>query len=67
MRRSSKGFEYSEGMYYFTIKNHPNNITMHRKDKEMAISTYKHYQEVGKEVVWLGKWNGKNFIEASVS
>ena len=67
MRRSTKGFEYTEGNYYFTIKNNSSNITMHRKDKEMAISTYRHYQGVGKQVIWLGKWDGKNFVEASIS
>ena len=67
MRRSSKGFDYSEGIYYFTIKNHPSNIIMHRKSKDLAVSTFRHYQDVGKQVIWLGKWDGKNFVEANVS
>ena len=65
-RRRKKGFEFSDGIYYFTIKSRPNNITLHRKDKSIAIDTFKRYQGVGKEVEWLGKWDGEGFTETIV-
>lgn len=52
-----------KGNWYFTIKSIPNNITIYRKSKEAAAETYKKYQRAGKEVEWLGKWDGKKFIE----
>lgn len=65
-RRRTKGFDYADGVYYFTIKTRPNNITMHRKDKGAAVKTFQRYEEIGKEVEWLGKWDGKNFTETSL-
>ncbi len=64
MRRRNS-FEYGEGKYYFTIKSYPNNITIHRKDKTKAISAFKNYKAAGKDIEWLGKWNGKNFVEST--
>ena len=65
MRRRNS-FEYGEGKYYFMIKSYPNNITIHRKDKEKAISAFRNYREAGKDIEWLGKWNGKIFIESNI-
>ena len=63
--RKRSSFEYGEGKYYFTIKSSPNNITIHRKEKATAIAAFIQYKEAGKEVEWLGKWNGKVFVESS--
>lgn len=65
MRRSKK-FDYGEGKYYFTLKSSPSNITMHRNTKEEANMTYKKYVDLGKDVEWHGKWDGKKFIESGV-
>jgi len=61
-----KNFSYGKGKYYFTIKSLPNNITMFRNSKMDAISTFRKYLIAGKSVEWLGKWNGKEFIESQV-
>lgn len=54
-----------KGNWYFTIKSIPNNITIYRKNKETAVEAYRKYQRAGKEVEWLGKWDGKKFTESS--
>jgi hypothetical protein len=63
--RYKKGFNYSKSTYYFTVKAIPNNITIYRKSKEAAVDAYQKYVSLGKETEWLGKWNGKQFIEAN--
>lgn len=62
-RRSRKGFDYGKGKYYITIKSIPNNITMNRSDVKAAADVYHRYVQLGKEVEWHGKWNGKNWDE----
>ena len=62
-KRKKKGFEFSEGVYYFTIKGGRNNITVHRKEKSSAISVFKRYESVGKDIEWHGMWDGKQFVE----
>lgn len=64
--RFSKNFSPGKGKYYFTIKSIPNNITIYRKNKSAAASAFRRYQKAGKEVEWLGKWDGKKFIENAV-
>ncbi|MCB0519781.1 MAG: hypothetical protein H6577_13145 [Lewinellaceae bacterium] len=63
--RKRNSFEYGEGKYYFTIKSHPSNITIHRKQREMAEAAFRQYKMEGKDIEWLGKWNGKTFVECS--
>ncbi len=65
MRRSTKGFEFADGVYYFTIKSSPNNITIHRRDKQDAVRVFKQYVELGKDVEWLGRRDGKKFVETT--
>ena len=62
-RRRKKGFEFSEGTYYFKIKGKPYNITISRKDETNAKNRFQHYQNVGKNAEWMGMWNGKEFEE----
>ncbi len=54
-----------KGKYYFTIKSNPNNITIFRNSKRSAVDAFMKYYRLGKEVEWLGKWDGKKFIENS--
>ncbi len=61
-----KNFAMGKGKYYFTIKSVPNNITIFRKSKDAAIATFKKYQKAGKEIEWLGKWDGKKFVDSSM-
>ena len=63
--RSKKNFTMGKGKYYFTIKSTPNNITMYRKTKQAAADAFMRYKRLGKEVEWLGKWDGKKFTESS--
>jgi hypothetical protein len=63
--RYKKGFNYAKSTYYFTVKSVPNNITIYRKSKEAAVDAYQKYVSLGKETEWLGKWNGKQFVEAT--
>ena len=62
MRRSKK-FDFGVGKYYFTLKSSPSNITMHRNTRGEAELTYKKYINLGKDVEWHGKWEGKKFSE----
>ncbi|MCB0570332.1 MAG: hypothetical protein KDC66_11235 [Phaeodactylibacter sp.] len=63
--RPRKSYTMGEGKYYFTIKAVPNNITIFRKTKNAAIEAFQKYMRAGKEVEWLGKWDGKKFIESA--
>lgn len=63
--RSKKNFTMGKDKYYFTIKSTPNNITMYRKSKQAATDAFTRYKRLGKEVEWLGKWDGKKFTESS--
>lgn len=63
-RMSTKRFDYAKGIYYFNIKNGFNsNITIKRMKKDEAITTFQSYQRKKKNCEWLGKWDGKKFIE----
>ncbi len=62
----AKKFEYGEGIYYFNIRNGGHNsITIKRKDKEDAINRFLSYKSLGKDCEWLGRWEGKKFVETS--
>jgi hypothetical protein len=62
---SRKNFTPGKGKYYFTVRSAPNNITMYRKTRKEAIEIYQHYKKVGKDIEWLGKWDGKKFVEST--
>ena len=65
MRRKSKGFDYADGIYYFTIKSTPNNITIHRTNKADAAQSYIQYCKLGKNVEWHGRREGKKFVDST--
>ena len=64
-RKSMKKFDFGKGIYYFNInKGFNSNITIKRIEKETAIEVYRNYLKTHKgSVEWLGKWDGKKFIE----
>ncbi len=64
--RLRKKYAMGKGKYYFTIKSVPNNITIFRKTKAAAVAAFRKYQKAGKEIEWLGKWDGKKFTEDSM-
>lgn len=61
--RPNKNISLGKDKYYFTIKSTPNNITIFRKTYKAASDAFQQYRKLGKECEWLGKWNGKKFIE----
>lgn len=64
---ASKKFEYGEGVYYFNIRNGgQSSITIKRMVKNEAVDRFWSYKNLGKEVEWLGKWDGKKFTETSM-
>lgn len=67
-RRSSKKFEFGEGIYYFNINKGTNsNITIKRMDKSKAIEAFKSYVKSYREKAeWLGKWDGSKFIDKDI-
>ncbi len=64
--RSKKNFAMGKGKYYFTIRSTPNNITIYRKTKKAALDAFNRYKALGKDCEWLGQWDGKKFVEASL-
>ncbi|MEM6967567.1 MAG: hypothetical protein AAF573_22575 [Bacteroidota bacterium] len=66
MRRRKK-FPKKIGVYFFEIKmGYNNTITIFRKSKKDAIQAFKNYIKQKKDIQWLGKWDGKKFIETDV-
>ncbi len=65
MRRSTKKFDFADGKYYFTIKTTPSNITLSRTSKKEAQQVFKKYFDLGKTMEWLGRWEGKKFVETA--
>ena len=63
---NKKKINYSEDVYYFDIYTNNYPVTIHRKDRELAIKTFRRYQRAGKRCQWLGRWNGKKFEESQV-
>ena len=64
--RPSKKFDFGTGKYYLTINSIPNNVTIFRNNKKAALDAFRKYSEVGKKIEWLGKWNGKKFMETNI-
>jgi len=63
----AKKFDYGKGVYYFNIRNGGHNsITIKRTDKDEAVRRFLSYKNLGKDCEWLGKWDGKKFIESSL-
>lgn len=64
---ASKKFEYGVGIYYFNIRNGgQSSITIKRTKKAEAVDRFYSYKNLGKEVEWLGKWEGKKFSETGM-
>lgn len=63
----NKHFTKAVGKYYFSIKmGHNNTILISRKTEEEAKYAYGNYVNQKKEIEWLGKWDGKKFIETDL-
>ena len=60
-----KQFTLGVGEYYFNIRTGQQNITLSRSEKKDAVYAFLNYVELGKDVEWLGKWEGKKFSETS--
>lgn len=63
-RRSTKKFEFGKGIYYIEInKGYQSSITIKRTSKDKALEAFRSYSKNQQKVTWLGKWDGKKFIE----
>ena len=52
------------GYYFFNIKmGYQNTITISRKTREEAEYAYSSYLKQRKDCEWLGKWDGKKFVD----
>ncbi len=64
MARRKKHFSKAIGKYFFNIKmGYNNTIMISRKTKEAAKYAFSNYLNQKKDAEWLGKWDGKKFIE----
>jgi len=52
--------------YYIQVKAASSSTKIVRQSKEAAIAAYHYYLQLGREVVWLGKWNGQFFEDAII-
>ena len=60
-----KNFAFGVGKYYFNIRSGQQNITVNRLKKKEAVYSYLNYVNIGKNVEWLGKWDGKKFTDTA--
>ena len=59
-----KHFTMAPGKYFFSIKmGHNNTIMISRKTKAAAKYAFSNYVSQKKDIEWLGKWDGKKFID----
>ena len=64
---AKKKFDYGQGIFYFNIRTGgQSSITIKRTKKREAVDSFHSYKGLGKEVEWLGKWDGKKFIESGM-
>ena len=63
----SKNWTLGKGKYYFRIKSGQQQIMIHRSKKDKALQVYQNYEKLGKQVEWLGKWDGKKFVEEELA
>lgn len=66
-RMKTKPFTKTVGMFYFNVKTRDMNITIRRETLENARMAFMGYVRQGKQVEWLGKWNGKKFLPVDTS
>ncbi len=59
----NKNFKYAKGVYYFNVRNGQQNITIKRVKKNEAVMAFSAYKQNGKDVTWLGCWDGKKWQE----
>ena len=62
--RKKKAFKKTEGHYFFNIKmGYQNSITISRKTRAEAVHAFANYLKQRKDCEWLGRWDGKNFVD----
>ena len=60
-----KSFKLNPGHYFFDIKmGFQNTILISRKTKSEAIYAFEGYLKQKKDCSWLGKWDGKKFVDS---
>ena len=58
-----KKFTMGVGKYYFNINSGNSSILIHREKKRDAVLQYHSYKKIGKDCEWLGRWEGKKFVD----
>jgi len=53
--------------YYLKIMTPNSSTTITRSTKASAMIAYQYYHDQGREVIWLGKWNGQTFEDTTIS
>ena len=52
--------------YYLTLKTQNSSTKIARSTKAAAKAAYQYYLHQGREVIWLGKWNGQSFEDTNI-
>lgn len=52
--------------YYLKIMTPSSSTQIARSTKASAKIAYQHYLQQGREVIWLGKWNGQAFEDTTI-
>jgi hypothetical protein len=64
--RKKKEFSKTIGNYFFDVNMGYSSITISRENKEEAVHAYVSYVRQKKQCEWLGKWDGKAFVDTAV-
>ena len=65
--RRKKSYKLMTDYYFFNIKTGPQgNMMISRKTREEALYAYQSYVKQRKDCDWLGRWNGKSFVESDL-
>jgi len=52
--------------YYLKLKTQDSSTKITRSTKAAAKAAYQYYLHQGREVMWLGKWNGQSFEDTTI-
>lgn len=63
--RNKKSYKLLTDYYFFNIKMGPQgNMMVSRETREEALYAFRKYLKQRKDCDWLGRWNGKSFVES---
>ena len=66
--RKKKGYTMTTGHYFFNVfMGYQRAITISRATKKEAVQAFSDYLKQKKDSEWLGKWDGKKFVDDKFS